>query len=128
MRGRKLAAFAAAMSLAACGGGGGSNTAASGTYPTTPGTTTPTNNLPPNTMQAGNDVQFTPSTLVVAKGTNVNFVFQDTVHQLYFVGTGKPADMPNYSNVTIQRQFTVAGSVTVYCKNHTYMTGFVVVQ
>ena len=32
------------------------------------------------------------------------------------------------SNVTIQRQFTVAGSVTVYCKNHTYMTGFVVVQ
>jgi plastocyanin len=79
-------------------------------------------------MLAGNDAQFTPSTLVATKGNPVNFIFADTVHNLYFIGNGKPPDMPVYSNRTVQATFTAIGTVYVYCRIHSYMMGSVIVQ
>jgi plastocyanin len=120
--------LAAALSVAACSGGGGGN--ASGSYPTgtTPGSGSNNNNVPANSMLAGNDAQFNPSTLVATKGVPVNFIFADTVHTLYFVGNGKPNDMPAYNNRTVQATFTAVGTVYVYCKTHSYMNGQIIVQ
>ena len=126
-----IAIVNAAVVAVACGGGGasgsGSNSSAA-PYPTGSNPATPTATVPANTMIATNQLTFNPSDLTVARGTTVAFVVQDTTHQLYFTGTGKPADLPATQNTTQTRLFDNAGSYGVYCRIHAYMRGTITVQ
>ncbi|HVT41009.1 MAG TPA: cupredoxin domain-containing protein [Gemmatimonadaceae bacterium] len=127
MNSRFIAVLAVTVTAAACGGGGGGSNATSsfptGGYP--PTTTTP---VPANTMLVTTQLTFNPTDITVAKGTSVAFVIQDTTHQIYFTGTGKPADLPPAQNTTQTRGFDNVGSYGVYCKIHSYMRGSVTVQ
>jgi plastocyanin len=129
MNSRFIVVVAVIVTAAACGGGGGggSNGSPTGGYPSSPSTpSTPT--VPANTMIATTTLTFNPADITVAKGTSVAFVIQDTTHQIYFTGTGKPADLPAAQNTTQTRTFDNVGSYGVYCKIHSYMRGSVTVQ
>ncbi|HVT40767.1 MAG TPA: plastocyanin/azurin family copper-binding protein [Gemmatimonadaceae bacterium] len=115
---RMVATLVASVGMAACGGSSSS------------GYLTSTNPAPvaPNTIVAGADITFNPTTLTVTKGTSVAFVHQAVVHQVYFVGAGKPADLPRASNSTISRTFDNAGSYGVRCSIHSDMAATITVQ
>jgi plastocyanin len=127
MNSRCIAVVAVIVTAAACGGGGGSsNGSPSSGYPSSP--STPSIPVPANTMIATTMLTFNPTDITVAKGATVAFVIQDTTHQIYFTGTGKPADLPATQNATVTRTFDNVGSYGVYCKIHSYMRGSVTVQ
>jgi len=128
MNTRLLTVVAVLVTAAACGGGGGgsSNGTPNGGYPSSP--STPSVPVPANTMIATTMLTFNPTDITVAKGTTVAFVIQDTTHQLYFTGAGKPADFPPAQNTTETAVFANVGSYGVYCKIHSYMRGSVTVQ
>jgi plastocyanin len=115
---RTFAIVAASLGIAACGGS------------TSPGYLMSTSPPPvaPNTIIAGADITFNPATLAVSKGTSVAFVFEGVAHQVYFVGAGKPADIPIASNTTASRTFANAGSFGVRCSIHPQMAATITVQ
>jgi plastocyanin len=115
---RMFAVVLASFGIAACGGGSGSGYLMSTNPPV----------VPPNTMVAGADITFNPATLTVTKGTSVAFVHEAVVHQVYFVGAGKPADIPRASNSTVSRTFDNAGSYGVRCSIHPQMAATITVQ
>jgi plastocyanin len=129
MNSRSIAVITVIVTAAACGGGGGSgsNGSPGSGYPSSPSTpSTPT--VPANTMIATTMLTFNPTDITVAKGTTVAFVIQDTTHQIYFTGAGKPPDFPAAQNTTQTATFANVGSYGVYCKIHSYMRGSVTVQ
>jgi plastocyanin len=115
---RMFAVVAASIGIAACGGGSGSGYLMSTNPPP----------VAPNTIVAGADITFNPAALTVTKGTSVAFVHQSVVHQIYFVGAGKPADIPRTANATVSRTFDNAGSYGVRCSIHPEMAATIIVQ
>ena len=116
---RTFAIVAAGLGVAACGGSSAS------------GFMTSTNSPPPvpaNTIIAGADITFNPPTLSVNKGTSVAFVYESVNHQVYFIGAGKPADIPTTSNTTVSRTFANTGSYAVRCSIHPSMAATITVQ
>jgi plastocyanin len=116
---RMFAIVVATVGIAACGGGSSSG------YSMSPNPPQP---VPPNTVIAGADISFNPALLTVTKGTSVAFVHESVVHQIYFVGAGKPADIPRTSNATVSRTFDNAGSFGVRCSIHPQMAATIVVE
>ena len=127
MRSRLLVLMGLAFSAAACGGGG--DKAAGASYPTG---TTPTGGTgatgAANTITGTDGLSFTPVSLTVARGTTVTFAFQVTGHSVNFTGANAPSNIPESSNTSVQRTFSVAGSYAFTCGIHSYMYGSIVVQ
>lgn len=106
--------------LAACGGGGNS--------------TGPQNNGGGN-MGGGNGstisvagTSFDPSTLTIAVGGTVSWVFAGVTHNIQFTGTGAPSNVVNTASGTVTRTFNTAGTFTMTCTIHQGMTGTITVQ
>jgi len=91
--------------------------------------TTGTNNNNNNaaTINATNADTFNPSTLTVTAGTTVTFVFQQVTHNVTFVGSGAPANIPDAVNTSVTRTFPTAGTFNFTCTLHPGMAGTVVV-
>lgn len=83
-----------------------------------------------NTIAATDAIVFMPATLTVNAGQTVTYSFGSVPHNVFFdAQTGAPADITgNNSNVSIDRQFTRAGSYSFSCHIHPSMHGTVVVQ
>jgi plastocyanin len=100
---------------------------ACGSSSTAPRTPTPSPNA--GTVTAAPSLAFTPSTITVAPGATVTFVFGSVGHNVFFDATpGAPADIPGVNaNTSVARSFATAGSFTFHCHIHAGMTGTVVV-
>ncbi|MGH7717745.1 MAG: cupredoxin domain-containing protein [Gemmatimonadaceae bacterium] len=85
---------------------------------------------PTATVQANNQLQFTPNPVSVLVGGTVTFAFAATAHNVFFDATaGAPANIPgNNANVSISRTFPTAGSFRYECQIHPGMSGRVNVQ
>ena len=116
-----LSILGLAASLACGGGGGGSS---SYTPPTPSGP-------PANTVWVGGaggyggtpDTSFTPSTLTVAAGTTVSFVWQGGTHTVTsYAVSGSPTftgvPMPGQSSGTYPYTFTTPGTYYYRCEYH----------
>jgi len=112
----QLAFVSLAGALLGCGGGYGS--------------TAPPPPPPANTIAATNAIVFTPATLRVSAGQTVTFSFGSVGHNVFFATqAGAPADISGVNaSVSIDRQFTVAGTYNYTCHIHPSMHGSVVVQ
>lgn len=122
--------LAVTLALAACGGGG--KDAGTGPYGTTPTPGTPGTGTTPasNTITATSSLTFNPSTLTVARGTTVTFVFESVTHNVTFsTASGAPTNIQDSYSTSVQRQFNTAGTFGFQCTIHGgYMTGQVTVQ
>jgi plastocyanin len=130
MRRSVFAACATLLLIApACSGGGGS-TAPATNNGTGTGTGSGASQVPANTVIARAASNFDPSSLTVAVGTTVSFVFEATGHNVTFNAVnGRPADIGGSTmNTTITRTFGTAGSFGYQCTIHPGMTGTVIVQ
>ena len=112
----------AACVVAACGGGSDDPS------PTGPGPGNPPG--PTATVQATNQLQFTPNPVSVLTGGTVTFTFGTTPHNVFFdAAAGAPANIPgNNASVSIGRTFSTAGSFRYECQIHPGMSGRVNVQ
>lgn len=120
-RARQLVAAGLVASLAACGGGGYST----GPQGTNTGGNTGGNNG--STISVAG-TSFDPSSLTIAVGGTVSWVFAGVTHNIHFSGTGAPANVPDTSNGTVTRTFNTAGVFTMTCSIHAGMTGTITVQ
>lgn len=81
------------------------------------------------TVTAGNDLAFTPPTVIVARNATVSYTFGSVVHNVAFrTAAGTPSNVPNSSATTVARVFPTAGDFTYDCTLHGGMTGQVVVR
>lgn len=72
---------------------------------------------------------FAPTTVDIARGGTVTWVFESLTHNVTFAGTaGAPNDIGNSTNVSISRTFNTAGSFGYTCTLHGGMNGTVVVH
>jgi plastocyanin len=131
MRNRTVC-FAALLSLgaAACGGGGGggsSTTTGGGGTVTGPNTNDPAP-MTANTVNANPSLDYNPSSLTVARGTTVTFVFGNIGHSVTFDNSGGPADLPVSVNTSVGVAFTSTGVFTYHCTVHNNMHGSITVQ
>ncbi len=83
-------------------------------------------------IQALPSLAFSPTTITIAVGGNVSWVFGSVGHTVTFDAVaGQPADIGSVSspnvNVTVSRQFSTAGVFTYHCSIHPSMTGQVIV-
>ena len=85
---------------------------------------------PANTVAATDAITFTPAALRVSAGDIVRFTFGSVPHNVFFAAqAGAPADITgNNANVSVERQFAVAGTYTYSCHIHPSMHGTVEVQ
>lgn len=112
----------AAFVLAACGGGGGDYGGGPNNNPGGNGTPT----LSATVTMPGNS--FSPFTTSIKVTGTVSFQFPAAVHNVIFkAATGKPADIQQTSNVTVQRTFNTQGTFGYDCTLHPGMSGEVVV-
>jgi plastocyanin len=126
---RVFGGFVASVVLcAACGGGGGG-------YNSTPTGPTGNNGNGTTTTAAANTVvasagnAFSPTSLTVAKGTDVTFTFESVTHNVTFDNVaGKPADIGNTSGASVTRNFAAAGTFGYQCTLHSGMRGTIVVN
>lgn len=127
MRIRSFVWGAVPLGVGACGGGGAA--AATGTGGGGGGGGGGTIGTPPaNTAYALPASQFNPPTLTVVVNTAVKFTFFSTTHNVTFdLITGRPADIPNSTNTSVNRTFTTTGSFTYNCTLHPGMSGTVTV-
>jgi plastocyanin len=121
-----------ALATACSGGGTSTSPASSGTGSTgSTGGTGSTGSTTPATNQiiASNAIAFNPTTLTVAKGTDVTFTFQDITHNVTFDGTsGAPSNIGNTANGSVVRTFATAGTFGYQCTIHPGMRGTVIVN
>ena len=114
---RWVAVAAVAAVVVACGDGGNDST------------TGPTNTASGSDVTAGANSQFSPSTITVAPGGSVTWVFGPLTHNVTFAATaGHPADIGDTNSASVSRTFNVAGTFTYTCTLHQGMNGTVRVQ
>ena len=101
-----------------------------GVTATTTTTVTVTGSLAASaTVTGGNDLAFSPPTVIVARNATVSYAFGTVTHNVAFRTTvGAPANVPNTSSATVARVFPTAGDFTYDCTLHGGMTGQVVVR
>lgn len=81
------------------------------------------------TVTGGNDLAFTPPTVVVARNATVSYSFGTITHNVAFrTAAGAPSNVPNTSSSTVARVFPTAGDFTYDCTLHGGMTGQVIVR
>lgn len=104
--------------LVACGGYGGGNY----TAPGSPSAATAT-------INATDQLAFSPNAVTIAPGGSITFVFGTIGHSVQFdTGTNPPADITGVNaNTSISRTFSTAGTFTYHCTIHPQMTGTVIV-
>src|SRR3990170_38558 len=117
----------------ATAGGGGGTPAGPGPSGPPPTSGTPGSGSPPassNTVTATSGSTFSPSTLTVARGATVTFVFENVTHNVTFSNSsGAPSNIGDSNGTSVQRQFNTAGTFGFSCTIHgSYMTGQVTVQ
>ena len=121
----------ALLGIGACSGGGNSlgssDPYGSGGSPTAPADNNPAPSSP-NTINANPGLAYNPTSLTVARGTTVNFVFGSVGHSVTFSTAGAPTSIPVTSNATVAVVFPTTGTFNFYCTVHSYMSGTVVVQ
>jgi len=110
----------------ACGGSGGGGGIVSPPPPPPP---PPPSTCPDNTfcMRAAT---FQPTSLTVAKGTNVSFQNNSGVEHNVVIDS-QNANVPDIGDITsgtVVRTFSVAGTWAFHCTIHAGMTGSVTVQ
>jgi plastocyanin len=71
---------------------------------------------------------FSPTSVDIAQGGSVSFVFPALAHNVLFSTSGSPQDIPITSNATISRTFATKGTFNFVCSIHTGMIGAVVVH
>jgi plastocyanin len=71
---------------------------------------------------------FSPTSVDIAQGGSVSFVFPALAHNVLFSSSGSPQDIPITSNATISRTFATKGTFNYVCSIHTGMVGAVVVH
>jgi plastocyanin len=137
---RKSLVLACLLLTAACsGGGGGAGGTDYGGTPTTP-------NPPPSggntTVEATPTLAFNPSSVTIAAGDSVKWVFGSVSHTVTFQAgatspgeyggggsTGTPpADIDASHDVTVARSFSTPGTYHYRCSIHAGMIGTVTVQ
>ena len=123
---RRVFAAALATALIACGGGGEGGPAGPGPGPG-PG---PDPNPPPGgttvVLTAGS---FSPASLTVARNATVTWTNSSGVlHNVTFATGGAPANIPNHSSGSNERNFPTAGTFNYSCTLHSGMDGAIVVQ
>ena len=132
MRNRILLVGFAIVCAAACSKSGSTAPATNNnnTNNNTPTNTGNGTNTTPNTVNATTSDTFDPSTMSVAVGTTVSFVFAATAHNVTFNAVaGAPADIPgNNANTTITREFDAVGTFPYQCTIHSNMTGTITVH
>jgi plastocyanin len=81
-------------------------------------------------VTAGNTTQtFTPSTVDIAVGGTVTWVFGTLTHNVTFgAQAGAPQNIPTVTNQQVARTFNTAGSFAYNCTVHAGMSGTVVVH
>lgn len=91
----------------------------------------PTQPPPPTTVtvNALASLAFSPSSVTVAPGGVVTFVFGSVGHNVKFdTGANPPSDITGVNaNTSIPRTFATAGTYTFHCTIHPQMTGTIVV-
>ena len=91
-----VCAAAAALAIGACGGGSSSSTSSSS--PTSP-TTTPAGAVTASTITISNNI-VTPKNIIVARGSQVTFINNDTVsHQMFSNPHPDHTDCPEINQV-----------------------------
>jgi plastocyanin len=81
------------------------------------------------TVQAGDNNQFSPRTVTIARGGTVTWAFASTIHNVVFGSTaGAPQNIGNSSNASVARTFNTAGTFDYDCSLHAGMTGTVSVR
>ena len=117
-----------ALLVAGCGssGGGGSNTGANFADTSAPTTG-------PVTKVSMKNIQFSPKTLTVKKGTTVEWVNQDSVNHDVTKQTGPGPQFSSgtgnlQSGDTYRVKFDTAGTVKYECTVHPGMTGEIIVK
>jgi len=92
---------------------------------------TGTNNNPSGpTVNASPADVFNPSTLTVAVGATVTWVFGSVEHNVTFNSStpGVPTNIGNSHNKNVARTFSTAGTFAYQCTLHAGMTGSITVQ
>ena len=127
-----ITGVAAALVAAGCGGGGGGSTSSTSTPAPAPSTSggQATAGLTKVDMK---NIQFTPKTVTVKKGTTVEWTNNDSVNHDVTKSTGPG---PNFSSGsgnlgagdTYKVTFKTAGTVQYQCTVHPGMTGTIVVK
>jgi plastocyanin len=125
--------FSAALLVAGCGSGGGGDTGSAGT------TSTPAAGANGGAAAGGvtkvsmHNIQFSPKTLTVKKGTTVEWVNDDSVSHDVTKQTGPgPQFSSGSGNLgggdTYKVTFNTAGTIKYECTVHPGMTGTIVVK
>ena len=72
---------------------------------------------------------FSPTSVDIAQGGTVSFVFPALAHNVLFnTTTGAPQDIPITSNATVSRTFATKGTFNYVCSIHSGMIGTIVVR
>lgn len=80
-------------------------------------------------VTGGNDLTFSPPTVIVARNATVSYTFGTVPHNVSFrTAAGAPSNIPNGSSSTTARVFPTAGDFPYDCTLHGGMTGQVVVR
>jgi uncharacterized protein YjdB len=80
-------------------------------------------------VAAGVDATFDPSTLDLARGGTVTWVFASLTHNVTFADVnGAPQDIGNQTSTSVSRTFSTAGTFNYVCTLHSGMNGRVVVH
>ena len=136
MRTKILSMAIVLLGAAACSGGGAGSNGGSygyggggggGGYPSSPGPSDPAPTSP-NTINANPSLDYNPTTLTVAAGTTVTFVFGSVGHSVTFTSAGSPASVPVTMDSSVGVTFPTAGTFDFHCTVHPYMQGTITVQ
>jgi plastocyanin len=71
---------------------------------------------------------FQPNAVTIRVTGTVSFVFSANPHNVFFSGTGAPANIAETSNLTVDRTFNTVGQFNINCTLHPGMTGVITVQ
>lgn len=88
-----------------------------------------TGTLPTNAaVQAGNDNQFSPRVVAIARTGTVTWTFGSVAHNVTLGGGNAPASISDIASASVPRTFNNNGTFAYQCTIHAGMTGTVYVR